>query len=82
MTDAAIRTNASSLDVLIVGAGPTGLALATQLQTFGGRTLIPHAAAVKARACVIDRRLSIRCCRAGGITPSSVNPASSRGQGP
>jgi 2-polyprenyl-6-methoxyphenol hydroxylase-like FAD-dependent oxidoreductase len=27
----------SELDALVVGAGPTGLALATQLQTFGAR---------------------------------------------
>ena len=34
------RTSGSTLDVLIVGAGPTGLALATQLQQFGGRVRI------------------------------------------
>jgi 2-polyprenyl-6-methoxyphenol hydroxylase-like FAD-dependent oxidoreductase len=30
-------TRDSGLDALIVGAGPTGLALAAQLQTFGAR---------------------------------------------
>jgi 2-polyprenyl-6-methoxyphenol hydroxylase-like FAD-dependent oxidoreductase len=34
------RTKESTLDVLIVGAGPTGLALATQLQPFGARVRI------------------------------------------
>jgi 2-polyprenyl-6-methoxyphenol hydroxylase-like FAD-dependent oxidoreductase len=34
------RTTDSTLDVLIVGAGPTGLALATQLLPFGGRIRI------------------------------------------
>jgi 2-polyprenyl-6-methoxyphenol hydroxylase-like FAD-dependent oxidoreductase len=32
-----MTTNNSELDALIVGAGPTGLALATQLKTFGAR---------------------------------------------
>jgi 2-polyprenyl-6-methoxyphenol hydroxylase-like FAD-dependent oxidoreductase len=32
-----MTTSSSEVDVLIVGAGPTGLALAAQLQTFGAR---------------------------------------------
>ena len=32
-----MSTSNSELDALVAGAGPTGLALATQLQTFGAR---------------------------------------------
>ena len=37
MTDRDVTDGQAPIDVLVVGAGPTGLALATQLQEYGSR---------------------------------------------